>query len=238
MLFSLFIGNSNGIFHVYHVHESFDINRSARRARLEFIPISLLLNSLLNSLNYGRCRKRILDRRRRVECKRQRWDYNKLYRTETSSTKSGKKKAAPLHDTFIHLLKDLLSCEALHRIKRTVLGIGTIFPFLLRHSAFGQRERKDPRDMLRSLHWDEQSLFNLMFVRTSIISFVQERESLKGCLGQVETRKCFIYISEKSGNSFVLIVKLVNVTELQSRSQNFLFVFCFFHFLATQMKNV
>jgi hypothetical protein len=131
-----------------------------------------------------------------------------------------KKKAAPLDDTFIHLFKDLLSSEALHRIKRTVLGIGTIFPFLLPHSAFGWRERKDPRDMLRSLHWDEQSLFNLMFVRTSIISSVQERESLKGCFGQVEIRKYFIYISATTGNSFVLIMKLVNVTAIHSNKSS------------------
>lgn len=45
------------------------------------------------------------------------------------------------------------------------------------------------------------------------------------CLGQVETRKCFIYISAKSGNSFVLIGKLVNVKAFLSRSQNFLFDF-------------
>ena len=61
-----------------------------------------------------------------------------------------------------------------------MLGIGTIFPFLLPRSAFSRRERKDARDMLRSLHWDEQSLFNLMFVRMSVISLVRERESLKG----------------------------------------------------------
>lgn len=35
------------------------------------------------------------------------------------------------------------------------------------HSAVG----RSTQDMLRSLRWDEQSLFNLMFVRMSIISF-------------------------------------------------------------------
>jgi hypothetical protein len=78
-----------------------------------------------------------------------------------------RKKEAPLDDTFIHLFKDLLSFEALHRIKRTVLGIGTIFP--PPHTDFGRRKRKDLRDMLRSLQRDEQSIFNLMFVRMSII---------------------------------------------------------------------
>lgn len=81
-----------------------------------------------------------------------------------------KKVAAPVGDTFIHLLKDLLSCAALHRIKRTVFGIGmSRLALFLRflHSAVG----RSTQDMLRSLRWDEQSLFNLMFVRMSIISF-------------------------------------------------------------------
>lgn len=48
-------------------------------------------------------------------------------------------------------------------------------PLLPRWASVG-RGRKDARDMLRSVHWDEQSLFNLMFVRTSII-FI-------GCVGR------------------------------------------------------
>lgn len=54
-----------------------------------------------------------------------------------------------------------------------MFGIGIFFRFLLSpsHPAVG-RGGKTTRDMLGSLHWDEESLFNLMFVRMSIISFL------------------------------------------------------------------
>lgn len=138
-----------------------------------------------------------------------------------------KKKEAPLNDTFIHLFKDLLSSEALHRIKRTVLGIGTIFPPLPTHTAFGRRKRKDLRDMLRSLQRDEQSIFNLMFVRMSIIPprlrNVKAWRDVWGRWKEASIEKCFIYIST-TNKSLWLIVKLFNVSQKFNRS-NFLLKF-------------
>lgn len=75
------------------------------------------------------------------------------------------------------------------------------FPFLTAtlSSGFGGKEkRKDARDMLRSLHRDEQSLFNLMFVRMSIISPGCGTWKLAGRLAAQRlmggSEKCFIYI--------------------------------------------
>lgn len=80
-----------------------DINRSARCARLKFISSAFALKFRFwtSPFNYSlRCRGRWqkihrrcrvgVDGEKREECKRQRWDYNKLY-WETRTTWSRKK---------------------------------------------------------------------------------------------------------------------------------------------------
>lgn len=68
--------------------KSFEINRSARCARLKFIALSTL--KFRFKLVQLRVAGRILRRDDgRAECKRQRWDHNKLYgETRTTTTRN------------------------------------------------------------------------------------------------------------------------------------------------------
>lgn len=125
----------SGISHVYHVHESFFWYQSisARCARLKFI-VHFALKFPFSSVKLFTCtitrlQKEFIDDERNA--KRQRRDYNKLYwetrRTTRSSSEQEGLGIQLLDDTFIHLLEDLLSSAALHRLKEQFFWIWNVF---------------------------------------------------------------------------------------------------------------
>jgi hypothetical protein len=107
---------------------------------LEFITVSLLYNSLsklaqLRGRTRGRAQKEffIIDE----------WNAKgKDGITINYVARARRRMEKKANDTFIHLFKDLLSSEALHRIKRTVLGIGAIFRPLTSTLSFGREGKK------------------------------------------------------------------------------------------------
>ena len=134
-----------------------------------------------------------------------------------ATTKRREGKEAPLDAIPSYIsLKDLLSSEALHRIKNGQCSESghIFFSSWLLHSTFSRetrrwwrRKKERRRDMLRSLRRDEQSLFNLMLV----ISCIRKREGLKRVV-EVKIKSKYLIDEKWNLNSEVFCtLKLQNI---------------------------